>query len=369
MPHFYILRRLKRFLKRSVTRPPGYAACMRKKLYKLRVLSNWSDPLTQTFFSRWLCALVLCAVLPAVAATVYGEVPGATDHPLVGRFNGAVLHKAGVISFEQVQVKLSDKRTESAEGKVFNYYYLGPKGHSDLEVFRNYQQSLEKQGFKFLHVCEDAATCFKQNLSAHAQKWTDDSRAFVGGSFYMNSLSGRPFRFLMARLTRSAGDVTVVFTIRGGYWADRGFDTDYFVQVIESQPMQTDQVSLVKADTMGKGLAADGRVALYGIFCDTAKADIKPESAPQLEEMAKLLTQSPKLQVFIVGHTDNQGIAEANLALSLRRAQAVATALNKDHKIDAARFSPRGVANFSPMASNDAEVGRAKNRRVELVAQ
>ena len=324
----------------------------------------------QNIFLRWLCILFLGATLPAMAATTYGEAPGATDHPLVGRFNGAVLHKAGVINFEHVDVKLSDKRTESAEGKVFNYYYLGPKGHSDLEVFRNYQQSLEKQGFKFLALCDDAPACAKQNLSAHALKWTDDARAFVGGNFYMNNLSGgRPFRFLMARLARPAGDVTVVLTIRGGYWADRGFDTDYFVQVIEAQPLQGDQVSVVKADTLGKGLAAEGRVALYGIFFDTAKADIKPESTPQLEEMAKLLAQSPKLQVFIVGHTDNQGGVDANLALSQRRAQAVAAALAKDYKVDASRLSPRGVANFAPMASNETEAGRAKNRRVELVLQ
>ena len=320
-------------------------------------------------FSRWLCALALCAAIPAWAATTYGEAPGASDYPLVGRFNGAVLYKAGAISFERVEVKLPDKRTESAEGKVFNYYYLGPKGHSDLEVFRNYQQSLEKQGFKFLFVCEDGTVCMKQNLSAHAIKWTDDSRSFVGGSFYMNNLSGRPFRFLMARLMRPAGDVTVVLTVRDGYWADRGFGTDFFVQVIESQPMLTDQVSVVNADSLGKGLTADGKVALYGLFFDTAKADIKPESKPQLDEMAKLLTQFPKLQVFIVGHTDNQGGVEANLALSLRRAQAVAVALAKDYKVDAGRLSARGVANFSPMASNDAEAGRAKNRRVELVAQ
>lgn len=320
-------------------------------------------------FVRWLGALAIFATFSAIAATTYGEAPGATDHPLVGRFKGAVLHKAGVISFERVEVTLPDKRVESAEGKVFNYYYLGPKGHSDLEVFRNYQQSLEKQGFKFLYLCDDGSKCMQQNLSEHARKWTDDSRAFAGGSFYMNNLGGSPFRFLMARLSRPAGDVTVVLTLRGGYWADRGFDTDYFVQVIESQPMHTDQVSVVKADTLGKGLNADGRVALYGIFFDTAKADIKPESKPQLEEMAKLLSQTPKLKVFIVGHTDNQGGVDANLALSLRRAQAVAAALTKDYKTDAARLSPRGVANFSPMASNDADAGRTKNRRVELVAQ
>jgi outer membrane protein OmpA-like peptidoglycan-associated protein len=323
----------------------------------------------QKMFSRWLCALALCGSLPAVAATTYGEAPGAADHPLVGRFNGAILHKYGTISFEHVDVKLPDKRTESAEGKVLNYFYLGPKGHSDLEVFRNYKQSLEKQGFKVLHVCEDGPVCVKQDLAVHATKWTDDSRAFVGGSFYMNNLGSRPFRFLMARLARPAGDVTVVLTLRGGYWADRGFDTDYFVQVIEAQPMQTDQVTVLKADTMGQGLAVEGKIALYGIYFDTGNAEVKPESTAQLEEMGKLLTQSMKLKVFIVGHTDNQGVVDANLALSLRRAQAVAAALTKDYKIDSNRLSARGVANFAPVAINETDIGRAKNRRVELVVQ
>jgi OmpA-OmpF porin, OOP family len=324
----------------------------------------------KTILSRWLCALALCVTAPAMAASPYGEAPGATDYPLVGRFNGAVLHKHGTISFERVEVALPDKRTEAAEGKVLNYFYLGPKGHSDLEVFRNYQQSLQKQGFKLLYLCEDGAICSRQGLATHARKWTGDPRSFVGGSFYMNNMDGgRPFRFLMARLARPAGDITVVLTLRGGNAIHADFDTDYFVQVIESQPMQTDQVTVVKADTLGKGLAADGKIALYGIFFDTAKADIKPESQPQLEEMAKLLTQSPKLQVFIVGHTDNQGSVETNVALSLRRAQAVAAALTKDFKIDAARLSARGVANFAPLASNEAETGRAKNRRVELVVQ
>lgn len=322
-------------------------------------------------FYRWLRALaVLCISFPALAATTYGEAPGSRDHPLVGRFNGAVLHKYGTIGFEKVTVNLPDKRVESAEGKVFNYFYLGPKGHSDLEVFRNYKQSLEKNGFKLLYACEDGALCVQQDLSAHARKWTDDSRAFVGGSFYMNNMtSGKPFRFLMARLARPTGDVTVILTLRGGYWADRGFDTDYFLQVIEAQAMQTDQVKVVMADSLGRGLTADGKIALYGIFFDTAKADVKPESKPQLDEMAKLLLQTPKLQVIIVGHTDNQGGVDANLALSLRRAQAVAAALTKNYKVDASRLSARGVANFSPVASNDADAGRAKNRRVELVAE
>ncbi|MES2297234.1 MAG: OmpA family protein [Pseudomonadota bacterium] len=320
--------------------------------------------------SRVWCALIILGALPATAATTYGEAPGALDHPLVGRFQGAVLHKYGSSSFEHVDVKLPGKRTVSAEGKVSNYFYLGPKGHSDLEVFRNYKLALEKQGFTFVHLCEDSALCSKQDLAAHAAKWTDDSRAFVGGSFYMNNLSGRPFRFMLARKSRPEGDVTVVLTLRGGYWADRGFDTDYFVQVIEAQPLVTGQVTMtLTADAIGSGIAGDGRVALYGLFFDTAKAEVKPESSAQLEQMAKWLGQFPKAQVFIVGHSDNQGGVEANLDLSLRRAQAVVLALARDYHVAPGRLSARGVGSFSPIASNEGEGGRARNRRVEMVAQ
>jgi hypothetical protein len=85
--------------------------------------------------------------------------------------------------------------------------------------------------------------------------------------------------------------------------------------------------------------------------------------------VAKLLEGQPALRVHIVGHTDNQGTLAANLALSRARAQAVADALAKTHRIDPKRLGVAGVASYSPVASNAAEAGRAKNRRVELVVQ
>jgi outer membrane protein OmpA-like peptidoglycan-associated protein len=110
-------------------------------------------------------------------------------------------------------------------------------------------------------------------------------------------------------------------------------------------------------------------VALYGIYFDTGKAELKPESRPQLDEMGKLLQAQPALKVYIVGHTDNQGSLEANLQLSQQRAQAVVAALAGTYKIDAKRLQARGVANLAPLAGNGNDAGRARNRRVELVAQ
>ena len=73
------------------------------------------------------------------------------------------------------------------------------------------------------------------------------------------------------------------------------------------------------------------------------------------------------LSLSVVGHTDNVGGADANLKLSRRRADAVVAALVEDDGIDEARLESSGAGMTKPVASNDDEQGRAKNRRVELV--
>ena len=81
---------------------------------------------------------------------------------------------------------------------------------------------------------------------------------------------------------------------------------------------------------MAKGLRETGHIALYGIYFDTDKAVVKPESRPTLEQIAKLLARQVALSVYIVGHTDSQGAIAYNLDLSRRRAEAVAAELVKN---------------------------------------
>jgi len=72
---------------------------------------------------------------------------------------------------------------------------------------------------------------------------------------------------------------------------------------------------------------------------------------------------------LIVGHTDNQGDIDANLALSQKGAQAVVEALAGKYGIPAARLSARGVSSLAPVSSDAGEEGRVKNRRVEMVVR
>jgi len=123
----------------------------------------------------------------------------------------------------------------------------------------------------------------------------------------------------------------------------------------------------VKADEMKSKIDKEGKIALYGIYFDTDKAIIKPKSEPTIKEIAKLLKDNPKLKLLIVGHTDNQGTFVYNKGLSQRRAKAVVKELVSKYGINANRLHPVGVSYAAPVATNNTEEGRAKNRRVELV--
>jgi OOP family OmpA-OmpF porin len=132
--------------------------------------------------------------------------------------------------------------------------------------------------------------------------------------------------------------------------------------------METGLVRVSAAD-LASDLTKTGHTALYGIYFDTGKADVKPESEPALAEVAKLLNQQPAIKLIVAGHTDNVGDFASNMDLSKRRAQAVVQALSTKYAVAATRLNPQGLGQCAPVASNDDDAGRARNRRVELVKQ
>jgi outer membrane protein OmpA-like peptidoglycan-associated protein len=140
----------------------------------------------------------------------------------------------------------------------------------------------------------------------------------------------------------------------------------YELNIIERQQMKQDVVA--NAAALNSGLKTNGHVEVPGILFDFGKSEIKPESEAALKEVAALLAANPALKVWVVGHTDNVGTAESNLTLSGARAAAVVKALTQKG-IASSRLAPYGAGPYAPVASNAADAGRARNRRVELVAQ
>jgi OmpA-OmpF porin, OOP family len=114
-------------------------------------------------------------------------------------------------------------------------------------------------------------------------------------------------------------------------------------------------------------LARDGRVATQGILFASGSAEIRPESTPTLEEIGKMLRDHSDLRLAIEGHTDSDGDAAFNQALSERRAAAVKDYLVGRLGIDQARLSTAGFGESRPVADNATPEGKQQNRRVELV--
>jgi outer membrane protein OmpA-like peptidoglycan-associated protein len=106
------------------------------------------------------------------------------------------------------------------------------------------------------------------------------------------------------------------------------------------------------------------RFVLTGVTFDTGKATIRPESFARLDSVVEFLTHKKSARVEISGHTDNHGNPKQNKALSEKRAQACRKyVLSKG--VDASRVTAVGYGDERPIAPNDTEEGRQKNRRIE----
>jgi OOP family OmpA-OmpF porin len=181
---------------------------------------------------------------------------------------------------------------------------------------------------------------------------------------YLHNWFEQQGRYLLARLDRPEGAVYVSLYLGA---SSRG--NVAVVRVVETKEMETNKIVFINASQMEQAIAESGKVALYGILFDFDKDVVKPESKPTLDEIAKLMQDKPDLKLKVVGHTDNKGTPEYNLDLSTRRAANVVAALTASYGIAPDRFASEGAGLTQPIASNDTEEGRAKNRRVELIGQ
>ncbi|MEP6608104.1 MAG: OmpA family protein [Burkholderiaceae bacterium] len=137
-------------------------------------------------------------------------------------------------------------------------------------------------------------------------------------------------------------------------------------QRMENQRRQIEQ------QTQGTGVdvvrTADNQLKINipsDISFDVGQSAIRPNFRPVLDNFAQSLAQNPSSTVTIVGHTDATGSAASNEQLSLARADATRNYL-ASRGIASNRFIIEGHGEREPIASNDTEAGRARNRRVEI---
>ena len=244
------------------------------------------------------------------------------DHPLLTRLPDYWIESCVQKQFDAYKFSVG-KGQNQVEGQYWNIRYQPPRGlttkPSTLQVLRNVENAIKQ----------------------------------VGGTVVASDSSKETLK-----LEHEGKELWVEV------WAD--YTGKYILTIVEKAAMA--QEITANADAFASGLKATGHIAVDGIYFDTGKAELKPESQKAIGEIVKLLKADAALKVFVVGHTDNAGGVEANMKLSGERAHAVVQAMQKGG-IDASRLKSFGNGPYAPVASNDQEAGRAKNRRVELVKQ
>ena len=271
--------------------------------------------------------IVITMLLLLLAANLYAvqnDDPKCKDHPLFTRMPGSYIYNCDHKQFDGRDFFMGKGKTIHVEGELWRLTYypyndLKTKP-SELQIRRNFENAIQKQGGTLVG------------------KITNNKQIF--------------------KLVKDGKEIWVEL------WAE--FTGKYGFTVIQKEEMTQDVVA--NAEVFSSDIRATGHAAVYGIYFDTGKSNIKPESSQAIAEIAKLLKSDLGLKIHVVGHTDNVGSVDSNIKLSQSRAEAVVQAL-RNNGITPARLKAFGCGQFAPVMSNDTEDGRAKNRRVELVKQ
>jgi outer membrane protein OmpA-like peptidoglycan-associated protein len=272
----------------------------------------------------------LFLVMVTVIAPLFAQEDqeGCKDPALFTRMPNFYIYRCEDIQFDKYEFQVSADKTQSVEGHYLYYnYYLkeNSQATSGLQIVRNYTNAIKKLGGQLVYEYEDGGV-----------------------------------QHVTLKLVKNGKEVWAKVAAGGG-------SGSYFLWIIEKESMNQDVVA--DASSMANSIKETGKVAVYGIYFDTGKSVLKPESKVTLEEISKLLKADPNLKLYVVGHTDNTGTYDANMKLSMERASSVVNALVTQNSVSAASLKACGSGPISPVATNDTEEGKALNRRVELVKQ
>jgi len=323
---------------------------------------------------------------------------GTKDSPLFKRYQGSFIVAYDQKAFAQFTLPLSKlmevpgkktgnnnryyepERKKALEGAYTRLVYVIPENRSPLEVVRNYHDEVKSKAGQILFECNGAECGGDPGRSSgggggrmslamylypeeriteprHSNGYCAMTERIADQQYTAAEVPGAHISVLAYRIKTSHPQASCKAL------NDR---TIAVIDIVEAKSRENKMVT-VQAAEMAKAIIDTGRIALYGIYFDFNKAEVKPESDPTLEQIAKLLKETPALKLLVAGHTDNVGSFSFNMDLSQRRAAAVVSALSARFGIAKDRLVPLGVSFASPVAPNKSEEGRAKNRRVELV--
>ena len=270
------------------------------------------------------------------------------------------------VVFDLQTQKFNNFKTVSASGLLTRTLYELPAQSNPQEAVRFYETSLGEAKGEILFSGAEGS------LDNGDDRFVDQVyHGRIPDRIYNLLLLNRENAYLAGRYNWNGRDVYVqVYTFANSEGRStslvRKGRVSALVETVEAGPAHP-PTPLVTSEQMADEINRTGRIALYGLYFDTGRTDLKSESKPTLEQIADLLKREPNLKLLVVGHTDNVGNFETNRDLSQRRAESVVNALVTGFGIAPDRLIPFGVSYAAPVASNATPEGRSQNRRVELV--
>ena len=332
---------------------------------------------------RLVCMLALCVY--CFAGNIWAH---AADMNF--KYEGAVLLFSTKPKFEEYTVltqsiysqQLPEKKPITATGEFTRKLYEAPI-NSSLEAVYTYEKQLTEMGFTVIgkYRASDGDWFVRQRICVQYQC----GNLKKTGNDLFKELAAE--NTIIARKTQPDGDYIVVVAaaeiktamgytppldvvdVSGQAPKPRTLTPGNVLLLVDTIFPKQPEKKIAQEDVsyIKRKLLEEGKVDIYGIYFDFDKFDVKPESAPVLKQIADILTEDKNLKLKIVGHTDNKGTESYNQALSEARAQSVVNHLAFTHAIDKSRLQAIGMGLKQPVASNDTEEGKAKNRRVELI--
>jgi len=308
--------------------------------------------ITPKAVSRFLSALwvQLCLIAPAMAQT-----PLVLPDPIIEQFSET--QAFGQYNMPLEIWKNAALKTRTVTGELYKSAWKLPQSLLEINQFAApILSQLQNMGFNALLDCQ-SAECGGFDFR-FATEVIDPPFMYVDTTRY---------RFIA--LQKDEQIKTLLFSKSGN---------ELFLQIIEAGGRTLiDTTNLPSAQTntemppkdVEKALRQKGFAILSGLTFDSGSEALGRGPFESLISLAEFLQTEKEVNIILVGHTDNKGPFEMNLALSKRRAQAVAGYLVDEFGIDPTRIIVQGVAYLSPVASNNSEAGQRQNKRVEVVLQ
>jgi len=212
------------------------------------------------------------------------DVPGSKDHPIISRYPGSFIYHYEQKEFDEFEILLgpikgsSDRdmqlaKKEKLEGKITKIQYQCPQNRSPLEVFKNYEEALKKAGFEVIYSARGREIAVLRRF-LYPYFW----------NVYATADDEKNFFYLSAR--NKSKNIVLALGILPSFDGPK-----VFLGIVEKKEIER---GIIRAEDIYKTIKSEGKVAIYGIYFDFNKAEIKPESKPTIAEVYKLPHKSTK---------------------------------------------------------------------------